>query len=720
MLCAQRKSAFRKPSRLLFASAATVPLLASAAMSQEAQEVEELPLVVVEGATLEIPKTSKKARTASPTASEVGAGDTNTGVSGDTQAQSQGGVPESTTGEIAGVALDEIGSAVSVVTSKQLQAQQIRHAADALRSLPGVAVSGQGTPNNLTVVRIRGSESNHTLVLIDGVEVNAIGNDGFFDFSSLDADEIEQIEVIRGPQGGLYGTGAIGGVVNIITKGGKGPLTIRARGEGGAFNTRDGALQVSGGNDELHGSITIQGNVTDGYNISTAGNEKDGGRLSTFAFRGGVKVFENLKLDGTLRMSTNRADRDDGFGGLDSYGFFIPADDLSFFTNRLWVGRLAATVDTFDGLWKHKLHVEGAETDNQDTAVSASGNLFTQNISQNIKYGYTTTYRLEEPSVSGVSHVFTGLVEHEHEAFEQPSDATSPDRSRNRLSFVGEVRGEYFQSLFLTGTLRYDDNETIEDFTTWRATGSFAAPNTPFRLHSSVGTGVKYPSFSELFGDFPGFISNPGLTPEEAIGWDAGIETTLWPGRATVDVTYFDTTLTNEIDFETVFIGGDVFFRPFNREGESRRRGIEVAARYLVFEGLTLGAAYTYLDAKEEDGREEVRRAPHSGRLDANYRFDNGRGNVNVAAIYNGKMSDIVFNLFDPLIDRVELDSYWLLNIAASYEVSPGVALYGRVENALDENYQEVFGFETAGVAAYAGVRFTYEELASVARPKGQ
>ena len=173
-------------------------------------------------------------------------------------------------------------------------------------------------------MRIRGAESNHTLVLIDGVEVNSPTTDGFFDFSNLDADEIEQIEVLRGPQGGLYGTGAIGGVVNIITKSGKGPLTFRARGEGGAFGTRDGALQVSGGSDDLYGSATIQGRMTDGFNISTAGDEDDGGKLSTFAFRGGAALLDNLKLDGTLRMSTNRADRDAGFGGLFN-GFDAPS-----------------------------------------------------------------------------------------------------------------------------------------------------------------------------------------------------------------------------------------------------------------------------------------------------------------------------------------------------------------------------------------------------------
>ncbi len=145
-----------------------------------------------------------------------------------------------------------------------------------------------------------------------------------------------------------------------------------------------------------------------------------------------------------------------------------------------------------------------------------------------------------------------------------------------------------------------------------------------------------------------------------------------------------------------------------------------MAARYLVGGGLTLGASYTYLDSKDDTGREEVRRPPHSGRLDANYAFDGGRAKVNVAAIYNGTMLDTAFNFADPLLDRVQLDDYWLVNVAASYELSPGMELYGRVENALDQDYQQVFGYETAGIAAYAGLRFTYVEQASVAWANGR
>jgi vitamin B12 transporter len=135
-----------------------------------------------------------------------------------------------------------------------------------------------------------------------------------------------------------------------------------------------------------------------------------------------------------------------------------------------------------------------------------------------------------------------------------------------------------------------------------------------------------------------------------------------------------------------------------------------VAGRYLVLPGLTLGAAYTWLDAIDDTGREEIRRPPHSGRIDLNYAFDQGRANVSVAAIYNGTMKDTAFEAAFPFGSQVvSLDDYWLVTAAASYRLQPGVEIFGRVENLLDEKYQEVFGYNTAGIAAYAGMRFTFE-----------
>jgi vitamin B12 transporter len=598
-----------------------------------------------------------------------------------------------------GIPLDRVGSAISVVTAQDLERQQVENAHDALRSLPGVSVSQQGTTGNLTVVRIRGAESRHTLVVIDGVEVNS-GTDGFFDFSNLSAADVERIEVLRGPQSGLYGNSALGGVVSITTKSGRGPLALSLKTEAGTQRTGSATAQLSGGSDTAWGSVVVHGFNTDGFNISTAGDEGDGARIRSFAARGGVALSESFKIEGTLREHNTRADFDQGFGGL-LKGFDVPKDAAFVGDARLRVGSLQATLDTFNKTWTHNVYVQGTETVREDLGSSL---LLTN--STNSKFGYKSTLLLEPAAAAPFRHFVTAMVERRTETFQQPT-FTATEFTRDRNTVAGEVRGEYFKSLFLTGTVRHDQNTDTQDFTTWHISGSYLVPGGVFRLHGSAGTGVKYPSFGDLYGFFFGFEPNAGLVPEESFGYDFGVETKFFGGRALLDITYFHADLTNEIDLAC---NAAFMCKPFNRSGPSTRSGVEVAGRYAVTPQLTLGAAYTYLHAEEDDGLQEIRRPRHGGRIDANYVFQQGRGNVNVAAIYNGTMRDEAFFPFPPGGSaRVSLDDYWLLRLAASYKLQPGVELFGRVENLLDQHYQEVLGYNaTPGIAAFAGIKLTF------------
>lgn len=665
-------------SRLRLACLLSVAICALPAAGQAQQSV-QLPGIYVQGASI-------SARPIRPA---------------DTPPPPSDAPPAETVEDASGIPLERIGSAVSVVTAKDLERQQVQSAHDALRSLPGVSVSQQGTSGNLTVVRIRGAESRHTLVVIDGVEVNS-GTDGFFDFSNLSAADIEQIEVLRGPQSGLYGNSALGGVINITTKSGRGPLALSIKTEFGTQHTGSATAQLSGGNDKAWGSVIVHGFNTDAFNISTSGNERDGSRVQSFAARGGIALSENFKIEGSLREHNTRAGFDSTFPGGTYKGFvFVPADALFFSDVRLRVGSLQATLDTFNKTWTHNFYVQGAETMRDDF-----GSTPLETNSTNTKLGYKSTLLLEPAAAAPFRHFVTAMVERRTEKFQQPTFAAT-EFTRDRNTVAGEIRGEYFKSLFLTGTVRHDQNTDTEDFTTWHASASYLLPGNIFRLHGSVGTGVKYPSFGDLYGFFFGFESDPNLRPEESVGYDFGIETKFFNGRAVVDVTYFHADLTNEIAIKCL-PAPPFTCTPFNRSGPSTRSGIEVAARYALTPQLTLGGAYTFLRAREDTGLEEVRRPPHSGRVDVNYAFEQGRGNVNVAAIYNGDMQDVVTDAgFNPA--RTTLDSYWLLRVAASYKLQPGVEVFGRVENLLDQRYQEVFGYNaTPGIAAFAGLKLTF------------
>ena len=603
------------------------------------------------------------------------------------------------------------------MTGADLKNQQVRNAADALRSLPGVSISRSGGAAGLTQLRIRGAEANHTLVLIDGIEANS-GTDGEFDFSDLSADDIERIEILRGAQSGIYGSNAIGGVVNIITKGGRGPLTVTGTVEGGSLRTRDFSARASGGNDKGYIAIGVHRRESDGFNIAPQRDpsnpgfrDNDDSSLTSFSLKAGGSITKDASVDLVLKNISKNGGRD-GFGGVTGQ-LATAIDDPSRFASNIWLAGVNARWDALDGAFTQIVRASHNSTRRIDDDRSQSPFL-SDNTSETNKVGYLATYRFALPMMTFAKHSVSGLIEKQFETFMPRSDfTTGEDYRRSSVGKVFEYRGEYADRLFVTGSVRRDDNTAFDDFTTWRSSASLKLPEFAMRPHASVGTGVKYPTFYEQYGFIPGFfVPNPNLKPETSFGWDAGVEFTLIRDKATIDVTYFKTNLENKI----TSLGFP--YSLTNETGEAKRQGIEVAGRYKVSPLLSLGLSYTYLDARDSAGLAEVRRAPHGGRVDVNYGFDHGRGNFNVAAAYNGRMDDNAFRLgIDPnfgnttfTTERVKLDDYLLVSAAASYKIKPGVEVFGRVENLANQKYQEIYGYQTAGATAFAGMRFTFQD----------
>jgi vitamin B12 transporter len=670
-------------------------------MAQPAIAQTSLPGVVVEGATL---STSRVRR--SPPAVSAPAQDGGT-VEVSDQGDSDGD----------GVAAEKIGSAVSVITGEELQRRQVRNAADALRSMPGVYVSRSAGFGGETQVRLRGAEANHTLVLIDGMVANQPGT-GEFDFALLSTDQIERIEVIRGAQSGLYGSGAIGGAINIVTKTGKGPPKGSIWSEAGSYKTVAGGVTLSGGTDRAHGLVSYSTINSNGFNISDAGSETDAFARRSFLFKGGVKPTDTFAIDFFLRNSEKRGDRDDDL--FCCTGLSKQTDSFSHFATSFWLTGVEARLDSFGGALTHKFKASYAETNLEDTSLSLdlqSGPFASRNDNDRSNFAYSATWKFDTPGVGGTAkHFLTGLVEKEMETF-TPVTGDNQSRERDRLATAAEYRGEFANRLFIAGNVRHDDNDSFQDFSTWRASASLALREFSLRPHASVGTGVRLPTMVEQFGQFAGFAPNPNLLPEESFGWDAGIEYSFLKGRAILDVTYFNTNFENEIftDFS-----GFPITTVDNRLGKSTREGVEVALRWQIMPSLSIGGAYTWLDARDDAGLEEIRRPRNTGRVDVSYGFADGRGNVTLAAIYNGQARDVGFELpfFSPT--RVTLGEYWLVSAAASWKLQPGVEVFGRVENLLDEHYQEVYGFETARIAAYAGVKIIFGGEDGVALAAGR
>lgn len=557
-------------------------------------------------------------------------------------------------------------------------------------------------------MRIRGAEANHTLVLIDGVVANDTTTGGF-DFSDLSAENIERIEVLRGPQSGLYGSNALGGVINIVTKGGKGPLEMTARTEAGSFGTFDYALRASGGNERAWGSLAYHERHSTGFNVAPFGVEDDGATLKSVMGKGGVQIADGLILDFTLRYSDKRGDRDTEGGIVNTLA--VQVDDPARFKSTVFLGGVNLRWDTFDGAVTHVLRA----TRNETTTGDVSPTFLSNNISETMRYGYLGTWRFGTPALLQMNHALTVLVEKEDEAFTPLSDlADGLTRERGRLATALEYKGDIAQRLFFTGNIRHDDNDTFRDFNTWRLAASLKLPEVGLRPHASVGTAVKLPTMFENFGSIPFFFTpNPNLQPEESKGWDAGVELSLWKGRAIFDVTYFEQDLQNKINGFVPGPGGTN--TATNTPGTSLRDGIEVSARLQLTPTLIVSGAYTHLTAVDSAGLPEIRRPRDSGRVDLTYLFDHARGSLNLSALYNGAMPDTAFRIDGfffgfPLTTpvRTTLDDYWLINAAASYKVMPGVEVFGRVENLLNEKYQEIYGFNTPGIAGFAGIKLTF------------
>jgi vitamin B12 transporter len=644
-----------------------------------AQEPMQLPGIYVQGATLEAPAAPRRA-----TGSR-------------TNANADNGAPEDTVG---GVPAYTVGNAVTVVTGEELRQRQVRDAADALRSLPGVAVGRSGGVGSFTQIRIRGAEAPHTLVLIDGIEANTTA-DGEFDFSNLSAEDLERIEVIRGPLSSLYGSNALGGVINIVTRSGRGPLALSVRSEMGSLGTRDVSARLSGGNDQAHISVSQRWRETDGFNVAPAGSERDGATLSSFALKGGVRILEGVTLDFTMRYIDKFSDRD-GFGGAGPLGTAV--DDPSTLDHRIFLGGANLRWDMLDGKLTHEFRVGRNDTVTSDHDVSFG--LF-RNVSEADKIAYTTTYRLDTPAI-WAKHSFSALVARETEQFSSKGVFGSGEGERSQLALGGEWRGAFADRLFLTAGIRRDDNDKNQDFTTWRLAASLRLQEWNLRPHASVGTAVKLPTMFEQFGTTASFFPNPNLAPEESFGWDAGLEFSFLKGRATLDITYFSADLTNKI-FGTAPGPLPNTITSVNLPGESTREGVEIAGRLALTKELSLGAAYTFTDARDPNGMREVRRPPHSARADVGYVSPDGRATANLAVVYNGAMKDLAFEQSAPFgQQRVLLDSYWIVNATASYKLQPGVELFGRVENLFDARYQEVFGFQSAPITALAGFKLTF------------
>lgn len=600
-----------------------------------------------------------------------------------------------------------IGSAVDVLDEDDIKTRQHAFLGDLLSDLPGLAVNRSGPAGALTQVRLRGGESNHTLVIIDGIESGDPFNGGEFEFGNLMTGDVSRVEVLRGPQSALWGSEAIGGVINVTTGPSSGADGVWASGfaEGGSFGTARGSVEAGSNGDwgSVRGSLAYA-DIT-GISVSPTGPEKDGYDNLTGSLFATFKVSDSLTVSLFGRHVDTKVSQDsqDFTFGSPTQGFVIDSDSVR--QSKRWYGRAVADLSLMEGQWTH--HLSANLTDTKNESFSGGAFSFGSN-GKKWDFQYQSNYLFN--TSESVSHAVSALLEYEDLTYENRGAGGGPENQRQtgaQRSAALEYRLDMADQVFLSSALRYDDNDRFDDEVTYRLTAAWAVPDTGFKLRGSYGTGVSQPNFFELFGFNPNFfVGNPNLQPETSEGWDVGVDHVFADGKGLASLTYFNSNLENEI-----FTDFSVFpFTVGNRLDTSTRDGVEFSFRLDPLDVISLSASYTYTDAKDDTGSREARRPKHTGSLNATYRFLDNRAIVDLSLNYNGKMLDNEF-IFATPETVVTLEDYVLGTVAASFDVTDRVQVIGRVENLFNEDYQEVFGFSSPGLGAYAGVRIRLGQM---------
>lgn len=575
------------------------------------------------------------------------------------------------------VEADRATTSVSVLTEEDLTVRLSPNPADQLRAVPGAAVSRSGSLGGLTQVRFRGAEANHTLVLFEGIEISDPVN-GDTDFGLLTALPVGQIEVLRGASSSIHGSDAIGGVVSLSA--------ARAAGfsgfaEGGSFGTAQGALGWSG----AQFGAAISGLTTDGVDASGTGGEKDGSEALNGLLTGTFALGADwsLSLIGLARKADSEFDSDTDFDGL-----LNDEDRRTEAEQRLVGAALTGTLGPLD-------HVVRASFNEVDRDNFADGAITDTAKGQRTKASWS-------PSYTNGAHTVTGLVDYERETYDrsdvQFGGATNADETFESLSYAGEYRLAA-GALDLAASVRHDDNKgRFEDATTWRIGAGYAVDGVGGRLRGSIGTGIKNPTFTELYGFFTGsFIGNPDLKPEESESWEIGWEQET--GDISWSATYFDANLENEI--YTAFIGFSS--TALNRAGKSDRSGVELAARWDVLANLSLAGQATFFDSQNDSGDDEIRVPDMTASLSADWQVQEDGLRLGLALDHVGEQGDFDFGPFPSRL--VALDAYTLATLTAEYPVTDRIAVTLRGENLLDETATDVFGYNGPGAGVFVGLK---------------
>ncbi len=580
----------------------------------------------------------------------------------------------------------EVGSSTSVVTSGEIEKSQKQTVQDVLRDMPGVSVCQNSAFGGTSSVYLRGAKPGQTLVLIDGIEVNdPMATDRAFDFAHLTTDNIERIEVVRGPQCTLYGSDAMAGVINIITKKGKGDPKVNGFAEAGSHSTFRENVSASGSLQKFNYSLSATRLDSDGINKASEGNEKDAYENSVLSSRLGYDFSETCALNLSARYTDSETDIDDG-----------AFDDDPNQTAEWKDTALKLSLDqAFTTEWTHALsfscHKVKRSYEDEADAKDLFDDLDSEYEGDTEKTEWQHNYSPVEWSV------LTAGFEYEQESGSsvyRSGSYTTADREK-----TVDNRGYYLQNqfkfqdkYFITPGLRTDDHELFGTETTGKISSSILF-ETATRLKANWGTGFKAPSLYQLYSVY----GDKNLNPDESESYDAGFEQSFFKDKVVLDVQYFHNDFKNMVDWDSLTY-------KYKNIGRARTNGFEAGLKYTPSETLTLGMNFTYTETEDKDtGLDLLRRPEKQTNFYADWAF-NEKTNFNLGVTYVGSREDVVYDSNYNQV-RIEDDSYITARLAASYEVMENMLVFGRIENLCDKEYEDAHGYSMPGASFYAGIK---------------
>jgi len=555
-----------------------------------------------------------------------------------------------------------IGSSLTVITEEQIRQSLQPAVADMLRGKLGVDIVQSGGPGHSTSIFLRGANSNQTKVLLDGIPLNS-PLDGRFDFDLMTVDNLERVEVLRGPQSTLYGSDAIGGVVNMITKRGQGPPRAVFKTLGGTYGNIQEVIQAQAGNETAHVSVSAGWLSVQGFSVLRDNTERDAYKNQTFSARTGYTPSEDFDVDFVIRHTDAGAETDPGFG--------VAGVNLS---DRTY-SRLGVRRQLFED-WEMKGSLSINDNRLRDRLSLFGASDFEAQVQ---RLDWQNNFNL------GTRHIFTAGLDAYHEKGTSSFLPTAAER--DFLGVYVQDQWAVNDRLFLTGGGRWDTISTVGSARTYRVTGSYLIPETGTTLRGSLGTGFRAPALTELF--LPIF-GNPNLLPEKSKGWDYGIEQAFLDQSVVLGVTYFRNDFINLIQFNGLI--------PEN-VGRALATGLEVQSLIQVDQQTTCTISYTHTDTRDlATGLALLRRPRDKFGFVINRSFWQDRANLNVQLLMVGGRADVAFPQ-----GRVDLARYTIMNLAGTYQWNDQVQLFARVDNLWNEDYEEVFGFSVPGCTVICG-----------------